>query len=76
LTVAEKRQIISRNEQNEVSPPHRIAGGVVFESHEAERATSARETKRANTKGDRALKNQKQFEKAARSKKRIALDVY
>jgi hypothetical protein len=74
--VAEKRQIISRNEQNEVSPPHRIAGGVVFETHEAERSTSARETKRAATKGDRALRNQKQFEKAARSRKRQQLNVY
>ena len=74
--MAEKRQIISRNEQNEVAPAHRIAGGVAFETHAVERPTSERQAKRASTKGDRALRNQKQFETAARSRKRIVLDVY
>jgi hypothetical protein len=77
--MAEKRQIISRNEQNEVAPAHRtrIAGGVRFDGG-VERAGVERASKVANrtsTRAQQALQNHKMFIKAASSKKRVVLDV-
>jgi len=75
--VDEKRHIITRNEQGEVSPPHRarLAGGVRFDG--VERVTTERAGKRAATKTDhRSMNIPKQFHKAARSRKPMKLNVY
>jgi hypothetical protein len=75
LNVAEKRTIITRNEQNEVSPAHRIAGGVRFDG-DVELPTAARQAKLESRKSaHRGLNVAKQFHAAARSKKRVVLDV-
>ena len=74
--MSEKRQIITRNEQNEVAPAHRrIAGGVRFDG--VERGTAERTAKTAGRKTDtRSINVPSQFHKAARSRKPMKLNVY
>lgn len=75
--MAEKRHIITRNEQGEVAPAHRtkIAGGVRFDG-DVERVGPARASKNASRGvAHRGLQVAKQFKRAAKSNKRVYLDV-